>query len=136
MIAQGEVLHQHRTDYYALQAWEGQVAGLSRQLSKVTADKEDADRERQTLLDSLRASEQVRSMQSVPAHMATQRHETLSAGARSSAAMSKDGLLTVTTSEKLLICDCCASHTGMLVSHRCTSATYQRESAHSLCNMT
>lgn len=35
------------------------MAVLSRQLSKVTADKEDADRERQALLDSLRASEQV-----------------------------------------------------------------------------
>ena len=42
-----------------MQAWEQQVAVLSRQLSKVTADKEDADRERQALLDSLRASEQV-----------------------------------------------------------------------------
>ena len=35
------------------------MAVLSRQLSKVTADKEDADRERQALLGSLRASEQV-----------------------------------------------------------------------------
>ena len=36
------------------------MAGLSRQLGKVTAEKEDAERERQTLLDSLRASEQVK----------------------------------------------------------------------------
>ena len=42
------------------QAWEEQVAGLSRQLGKVTAEKEDAVRERQTLLDSLRVSEQVK----------------------------------------------------------------------------
>jgi len=42
-----------------MQVWEQQVASLSRQLVKVTADMEDAGRERQTLLDSLRASEQV-----------------------------------------------------------------------------
>ena len=41
-----------------MQVWEQQVASLSRQLAKVTADMEDAGRERQTLLDSLRASEQ------------------------------------------------------------------------------
>ncbi len=45
-----------------MQVWEQQVASLSRQLSKVTADMEDAGRERQTLLDSLRASEQVRNL--------------------------------------------------------------------------
>ena len=36
------------------------MAGLSRQLGKVTAEKEDVERERQTLLDSLRASEHVK----------------------------------------------------------------------------
>ena len=43
-----------------MQTWEQQVASLSRQLTKVTSESEDAQRERQTLLDSLRASEQVR----------------------------------------------------------------------------
>ena len=42
-----------------MQAWEQQVASLSRQVAKVTSEQEDAQRERQTLLDSLRASEQV-----------------------------------------------------------------------------
>ncbi len=44
-----------------MQAWEQQVASLSRQVAKVTSEQEDAQRERQTLLDSLRASEQVES---------------------------------------------------------------------------
>lgn len=43
-----------------MQAWESQVAELSRQLSRAAADKDDADRERQSLLDNLRCSEQVR----------------------------------------------------------------------------
>ncbi len=43
-----------------MQAWEQQVASLSRQVANVTSEQEDAQRERQILLDSLRASEQVR----------------------------------------------------------------------------
>lgn len=43
-----------------MQAWEQQVASLSRQLAKVTSEVEDVQRERHILLDSLRASEQVR----------------------------------------------------------------------------
>ncbi len=43
-----------------MQAWEQQVASLSRHLTKVTCESEDAQRERQTMLDSLRASEQVK----------------------------------------------------------------------------
>ena len=42
-----------------VQAWERQVAELSRQLSRAAADKDDAERERQSLLDALRNSEQV-----------------------------------------------------------------------------
>ena len=41
------------------QAWERQVAELSRQVSRAAADKDDAERERQSLLDALRNSEQV-----------------------------------------------------------------------------
>ena len=47
-----------------MQAWEQQVASLSRQLAKVTSEVEDFQRERHILLDSLRASEQVGSTQS------------------------------------------------------------------------
>lgn len=42
-----------------VQAWERQVAELSRQLSRAAADKDDVERERQSLLDALRNSEQV-----------------------------------------------------------------------------
>lgn len=43
-----------------MQAWERQVAELSRQVSRAAADKDDAERERLSLLDALRNSEQVR----------------------------------------------------------------------------
>ncbi|EIE18515.1 hypothetical protein COCSUDRAFT_49237 [Coccomyxa subellipsoidea C-169] len=43
-----------------VQAWERQVAELSRQVSRAAADKDDAERERQSLLDALRNSEQAR----------------------------------------------------------------------------
>lgn len=40
------------------QAWQRQVAELGCQLSKAAADAQDTERERASLLDSLRAAEQ------------------------------------------------------------------------------
>jgi hypothetical protein len=53
------------------QAWQRQVQELGRQLSKAAADAQDAERERASLLDSLRAAEQVPSF---PAAAAAENH--------------------------------------------------------------
>ncbi|CAL5228386.1 g11509 [Coccomyxa viridis] len=62
-----------------LQAWEQQVASLSRQVANVTSEQEDAQRERQILLDSLRASEQAKFHQEQVCQQLQQRAAGLSA---------------------------------------------------------